>query len=232
MKKEYDTSDKAWEVYKKMYEENLNFSDIKQDSGRPHIKSQFMHGEKISSEMDFSGEVDFNFSEDSPIMSLGMGKGKRYRTRYIHYKMILEQDSADEYYINMLEECKNRHHSPENISIMPQTGNMQGTKQQIGLDRLDVWLLVLNMKYENNINLLQNHCTMENFMPIQYFLDLFDDVYDYAKTIYHIDRELVDDLIESGKKPLNSSYNIINYMLLAKRFWKQKKRYWDSKNPK
>lgn len=52
-----------------------------------------------------------------------------------------------------------------------------------------------------------------------------DDVYDYANTIYHIDRELVDDLIKSGKRPLDSASNIITYMLLAKRFWEQKHQF-------
>lgn len=63
---------------------------------------------------------------------------------------------------------------------------------------------------------------MENCSKIEKFLNLFDDVYDYANTIYHINRKLVDKLIESGKRPLDSAENIIKYMSLAKEFWNQK----------
>lgn len=105
---------------------------------------------------------------------------------------------------------------------MLQSGNMNGAKGAIGLDRLDVWLLMLDMKYRYNINLLQNHCTMENCSEIEKFLNLFDDVYHYANTIYHINREVVDKLIESRKRPLDSASNIITYMSLAKEFWEQK----------
>lgn len=81
------------------------------------------------------------------------------------------------------------------------------------------------MKYEYKINLLQNHCTMENGSEIEEFLNLFDDVYDYANTIYHIDRELVNELMASGKRPLDSAANIIAYMSLAKKFWEQKHKF-------
>ena len=122
----------------------------------------------------------------------------------------------------MLNECSQMYHSQDNISIMLQSGHMQGAKGAIGLDRLDVWLLILDMKYRYNINMLQNHCTMENCSEIEKYLNLFDDVYDYASTIYHINSELVDKLIESGKRPLDSATNIITYMSLAKEFWNQK----------
>lgn len=217
----YDVKDDAWKVYRKMYGENLNFESIDRDK-RPHIESKFKHGNKSSKKMKFSGEIDFNFSNNK-IWELA-------RSRYQHYKKILEKDSVGEEFIKMLDECCKKHHSPENISLMLQTGNMQGAKKGIGLDRLGVWLLVLKMKYENNINLLQNHGTVENSSEIEAFLDLFEDVYDYAKTIYHVDRKLVDDLIESGKKPLDSACNIINYMRLAKRFWEQKRKYLESKD--
>ena len=63
---------------------------------------------------------------------------------------------------------------------------------------------------------------MEKSSEIENLLDVFEDVYDYANTIYHIDKDLVDKLIESGKKPLDSAANIITYMSLAKMFWEQK----------
>jgi hypothetical protein len=120
------------------------------------------------------------------------------------------------------------YHSQDNISILLQSGNLQGAKRGVGIDRFDVWLLVLHMKFEYKINLLQNHCTMENSSEIEEFLNLFDNVYDYADTIYHIDKELVNDLIKSGKHPLDSAPNIITYMSLAKRFWEQKHKFIES----
>lgn len=220
---EYDVKYGAWKIYQKMYKNNLTFTDndIIRNDGRPYIKCQFKHNEKATNPMKFSGETDFNFSTKK--------KRELCRSRYEHFKKILEHDLAGdetlEIYIEMLDECSQMHHSQDNISIMPKSGNMQGVKGSVGLDRLDVWLLLLDMKYRYKINLLQNHCTMENCSEIEDFLNLFDDVYDYANTIYHIDKKLVKDLIESGKRPLNSASNIITYMSLSKRFWDQKHRF-------
>lgn len=222
---EYDVKYQAWKIYQIMYKKNLIFTenDIIRNGRRPYISCQFVHNKKITNPMKFSGETDFNFSTKR--------KRELCRSRYEHYKKILERDLEDsgilEIYVRMLNECSQMCYSQDNISIMLQTGNMQGVKGAIGLDRLDVWLLVVDMKYRYNINLLQNHCTMENCSEIEEFLNLFDNVYDYANTIYHIDRKLVDDLIESGKRPLDSADNIIVFMSLAKRFWEQKHRFID-----
>ena len=220
---EYDVKYGAWKIYQKMYKDNLAFSDddIIRSDGRPYIKCKFMHNKKSTHPMKFSGETDFNFSHKK--------KRELCTSRYEHYRKILRRDLDDDIlfgiYIEMLNECSRMHHSQDNISIMLKSGNMQGAKGAIGLDRLDVWLLILDMKYRNKINLLQNHCTMDNGSEVEDFLNMFEDVYDYANTIYHIDKELVDELIESGKKPLNTASNIITYMSLAKRFWEQKHAY-------
>lgn len=222
---EYDVKDEVWKIYRIMYKNNLikggnlfTENDIIKNDGRPYIKCQFIHNGKCTEEMRFSGETDFNFSVKK--------KRELCRSRYEHYKRILERDLVGdgvlEIYLEMLKECSQKHHSQDNISIMLQSGNMQGAKGAIGLDRLDVWLLILDMKYRYNINMSQNHCTMENCSKIEKFINLFDDVYDYANTIYHINRKLVDKLIESGKRPLDSAENIIKYMSLAKEFWNQK----------
>ncbi|MDE6954036.1 MAG: hypothetical protein K2P09_09540 [Erysipelotrichales bacterium] len=226
---EYDVELNAWKIYKKMYENNLDFTedDIIRNDGRAYLKCIFKHNEKSTELMKFSGETDFNFSTHK--------KRELCRSRYEHYRKILERDLAGNEelskYIEMLNKCSERHHSQENISIMPKSGNMQGVKGSVGLDRLDVWLLVLDLKYTYKINLLQNHCTMENYLEIDKFLNLFDDVFDYANTIYHIDRDLVKDLIESGKNPLVSASYIITYMSLANRFWEQKRKFIEEKNP-
>lgn len=118
-------------------------NDIIKNDGRPYIKCQFIHNGKCTEEMRFSGETDFNFSAKK--------KRELCRSRYEHYKRILERDLIDEgvleIYLEMLKECSQKHHSQDNISIMFQSGNMQGAKGAIGLDRLDVWLLILDMKY-------------------------------------------------------------------------------------
>ena len=91
-------------------------------------------------------------------------------------------------------------------------------------------MTIQDLKFKYNINLLQNHCTKENSFAIENFLGLFDNVYEYADAIYHIDKKLVDDLIESGKNPLNSIDSIKNYMDLAKRFWEQNGKFIDGLN--
>ena len=130
---EYDVNKDAWDVYRKIYRENLRFDVIRKNK-RPHIESTFKYKEKSTKPLNFSGETDFNFSKNE-ISEL-------HRSRYEHYKKILDNNYED-----LLNECCEKHHSKENISIMLQTGNMQGAKREIGIDRLDVWLLVLNLEF-------------------------------------------------------------------------------------
>lgn len=223
---EYDVKYGSWMIYQAMYKNNLNFTDddIIRTDGRPYIQCKFMHNGNESEVLKFSGETDFNFSNRK--------KRELCRSRYYHYRKILERDLEGEpildIYVEMLNECVKKHHSQDNISLMPMSGNLQGAKGSVGLDRLDVWLLILDMKYSHGINLLKNHCTMEKFSEIDSFLDLFDDVCDYTQTIYHIDSTLTRKLIELGKIPLDTADAIIEYMSLAMRFWEQKNQFIES----
>lgn len=216
MNKEYDGADLAWQLYKARYRDNLKIERLenknKNNTDRLYVEEYFKHGEKKSYKMIFSGDIDFNFSR----------KGLNGQSRYDIFKKLLKNNKEC---IERLDDyMKNKHHSEENISIMPSTGNLQNVKQGIGNDRLDTFVWALNEYYNNNSNLLFNHSTKENMPALSSFLELFIDIYDYCKTIYHIEEELVDDLIKSGSKAIDSEERVKRYMDLADRFWKSKKK--------
>lgn len=220
--KEYDSKYSSWQIYKILYKNNLgNFcyeKNVKQDEKRPYIIGFSHKGKKI--DYCFGGETDFNFSKKNVSVL--------HRSRYEHFKELLKRDLDGEpildIYLTMLDECCERYHSQDNISLMLKIGNMQGVKGVIGTDRIDVFLLVVDLYYKG-INLIQNHSTYENIDAIPEFLSLFDDVYDYAETMYHIDRKLTRKLIESGKKPIDSASRVIEYLGYANQFWEQKGEY-------
>lgn len=112
-----------------------------------------------------------------------------------------------------------------NISLMPQTGNLQSVKQGIGNDRIDTFIWAIDEYYNGNSNLLINHSSYENIEPLRTYLNIFGSnrgIYNYCKTIYHIDESLVDRMIASGKQAIDTSDRIIDFMDLAVEFWQQK----------
>lgn len=138
---------------------------------------------------------------------------------------------ADEFskYECQLEECYIKFHSCENISILPQTGNLQLMKKGIGNGRLDTFIWSLNTYYEEQGNLILNFCSADNMSALNAYLNLFSDVYEYCSVIYGINKELTLRLITSGKQEIDSPKRVIEYVNLAKDFWKQKRAYIDSK---
>lgn len=232
--KEFDTSPIAWQAYRLMYAVNFNenFQVLYQSKpltledlrlmyevetgprSRPYI-TDFTYKGREAREMNFSGETDFNF-----------GKGFGY-TRIYKYEKLIEnaEISGTDYSRDLLDVCKKLWKSIANISLMPQTGNLQGTKKNIGNDRIDTFIYALNGYYTQTNNLLMNHTSFQNMIYLKSYLDLFDSVEDYCDAIYHINRELVDDLIISGGQAIDSVDRLNEHMELAIRFWGQKIEY-------
>lgn len=227
--KEYDVKFAAWQIYKRLYmgflkDFSYEVDVIKEENGknvRPYLSSQFKH-KVISTELKFSGETDFNFSKKK---IFGYG-----RSRYQHFMEFLNEKEGVEYEeaVKRLDICCKKHHSYENISIMPQTGSMNLLKKGIGNDRLDVWVWCINKYYLQESNLLYNFCSYEHMECLKEYLQCFDNVYDYCAMIYKIDEELTHDLIVSGSKSIDSADRVLEYIALAERFWEQKRKYIDN----
>lgn len=226
--KEYDVKFGSWQIYKHIYKENIAIDyndDINNKSyKRKYVEKEFVYLNKKSMIMRFSGETDFNFNPNGKVFGYG-------RSHYHHYEKLLREDNSkgftSEELIEKLKTCKDRYHSQPNISLMPQTGNLQSVKKGVGNDRLDVFVLCIDSYYKKNFNALLNHCSHENRKYLQSFLDLFKSANEYCNVIHHIDQKLTEDLIESGRKPIDSADRIIEYMDLFDRFWNQKKKYID-----
>lgn len=218
---EYDVSNEAWKIYSKVYCENIEImeGDFHTKRGRPFVKKTFKYNGKESKLLKFSGETDFNFSKKKVF---GYG-----RSRYEHFKVLLANTSPE--YERKLDECYNKFHSQENISILPQTGNLQFVKKGIGNDRLDTFIWCLNAFYQNQGNLMLNFCSADNITALNSYLHLFSNACEYCSVIYGINQELTLRLITSGKQEIDSPKRVIEYMNLANDFWEQKRNYIDSK---
>lgn len=213
-KEEFDSNPIAWKIYNLMYAENFVEAFEIIDKPRKHIKNSFSYKGKHTSQMNFSGETDFNF-----------GHGWAH-TKYEKYVKLITQTSISQEdetkYSNHLNICSKLYKSIVNISIMPQTGNLQSAKKGIGNDRMDVFIWALAEYYNKSSNVLTNYCSYENMESLQKYLDIFGDVYNYCDAIYHINESLVNDLIKSGKESIDSVERMVSYMDLASKFWRQK----------
>lgn len=217
IKEEFDTSPIAWEIYELMYATNFDKISEMSCESRKYIENSFIYNGKSTDPMKFSGETDFNF-----------GSGWAH-TRYEKYEKLITQASIpQEYktmYFNHLVICNKLYKSIVNISMMPQTGNLQSVKKGIGNDRIDTFIWALDEYYNKNTNILTNYCSYENMNILKNYLNIFGDVNNYCGAIYHINESLVDELIISGKESIGSAEHMISYMNLALRFWRQKIAY-------
>lgn len=208
---EFDSSNLAWLIYKIFYGTDF-FIEKKRTKNRKY--SKLVVGDK---EINMSGDTDFNF-----------GPGWSHSI-YHKFEKYLSEEPKDYYsfYKSQLKKCKKLYKSILNISLMPQTGNLQSTKKGIGNDRLDTFIWALDSYYKGETYLLFNNSSFANTLYLKGYLDLFkrDDgkaIYNYCSKIYCIGQELVDDLILSGKEAIDSPERVLNYMRLSFRFWCQK----------
>ena len=72
-----------------------------------------------------------------------------------------------------LQRCVKLYKSVLNISLMPQTGNLQITKKGIGNDRVDTFIWALDSYYNDETSLLFNNSSFNNTSYLKEYLDLF-----------------------------------------------------------
>lgn len=172
-----------------------------------------------------SGETDFNFN------------GEKYgKFLKILFKDCGSNKEKFEENYKLLKYCNTMHHTLLNFSLMQSMGNIQGFKSKglhiknreyEWLDRLDTLVYKLNEFYK-----LEKEKRKENIIIVngkknsEYLLDYlncFSDVYDYCNKVYFIsEKSFVNELIESGKKPITCTTDVVNYMNLAIAFWDKK----------
>lgn len=152
---EFDTSDLAWLVYKIFYGVDFKIEEAKD---RQYIEFVF-ENKKIN----MSGDTDFNF---------GQGWAHSISSKFEKY---LGTVSKEYYFLykTQLKICKKMYKSILNISLMPQTGNLQSVKKGIGNDRLDTFIWALDSYYKGETSLLFNYSSFENTSYLKDYLDLF-----------------------------------------------------------
>lgn len=219
MKTEFDTSNEAWEVYKLLYE--VNFPDgieLKQNKRRRFIEERITVNNRTSAKpINFSGDTDFNYT-----------KGFAHSRLTAYRKYLKDGRIPGKYakiYSNNLTIFEELTYSIVNVSLIPQNGNMQAIKQGVGNDRLDTFIWALDEYYNKTSNVLFNHSSANNMPVLKEYLAMYQDVYEYCATVYHINESLVDELIESGKRAVDSPERVIEFMNLTYRFWTQKAKF-------
>ena len=178
--------------------------------------------------LEISGETDFNFS-----LKVGLYRQSKYDT----YKKILESiddQKRQREALELLDCCEQATHEPENYSLMLCNGSMQTMKGSLDMDRIDVFLYLLDSYYKKENELILSHCVFNEQNNLRNYLNMFtckanskDSIYVYCNEIYHIsDKELIDDMIKSGRTSIKSPDRVVEYMKLAVRFWKAKYQYY------
>jgi len=100
-----------------------------------------------------------------------------------------------------------------------------------------LFMELINMEGKNLIKQLYIMYpeSKENIIELLNYLMQFQDIYDYCEKIYFLEKDykietsklLVDALIESGDKPLDSANRVIEYIKLAIDFWNAKLTYFN-----
>lgn len=252
---DYDSSPAAWEHYFRFYpvknfgvvvnddeiEESYSFERLryKTSSGvtRLYMQTQSCVDKKSQTVCNclprIGGETDFNFKD----------------TASVYFKKLLGDDVGAS---NLLCRCQKMFHSLLNFSLMQAMGNLQCIK---GARRLDEFVCLLEEYFaekeeQKRFEKLKsyNKCrNSANTKELCKYLNQFDGLYDYCAKIYFLptggyptdvnvecpielyesNKVLIDGLCKHGKIELDSSENVINYMLLAVNFWQAKEKYFN-----
>lgn len=235
-----DSSEKIWtEYYKPFYSkigwdfwQIFDYEQLEQKNERCYAKC---HEESVKYGKSFiecklGGELDFNFNS----------------SKYKRYKEIINKDNKVNKVkaIKLLNECEKRQWRRCNFSVLITSGglnNVKGTLSQEhgkrSLDRFDVFVFVLNDYFsirkikEDYMHIIFSdswRSARENRECLYNYLRLFENIEDYFKKNYNIiaeegrNKKLINDLIESGSKPIDSRERVVEYLKLANLYWNSK----------
>lgn len=185
--------------------------------------------ERIKETLEIGGETDFNFSK-----KIGIHRQSKYGI----YKKILNEIKDNEKKVEaiaLLDHCEEQTRKIVNFSLMLCNGSLQTLKGTLDKDRIDVFIYLLHNYFMGRDELILSHCAPCYVKSLKEYLDLFKDensphlsIYKYCLEIYHIkNKKLVKNILDSGKKAINTPDRVIEYMNLAIRFWKCKAKYYE-----
>lgn len=237
-----DSSPEAWDHYRRFY--NYLIKEKFEIKFHEYMKVGNYRGEYINKPIKYynrlqyllegksdtnsassriSGETDFNFND------------KKYD---IFMALLYNYYSGDqlEQHISSLNFCADMHNTLVNFSIMQVMGNMQryksrGIKEE-WLDRVDslVYLLdefyKIDKKYRGESEIIKYGGA--NGEVLLKYLNQFKDLNDYCKKIYFIDEKLTEEMVKSGQLPIHNGKRVVEYIELAKKFWKVKEDYFNN----
>lgn len=204
----YDSSEEAYQFYKNIYNNELTLS-----------KKNYIWKNEIS----ISGDIVFNFNE----------------TKSKYFESIIKNDEfasddKKEYckqFLKILFEFHDK--TVLNISAYPKEGGLNNIKQNLGNDRLDVFISALNFYYQGIDSFILDSgfkkMVYNNRKILKTFLDSFDKK-NSTKSLCNIifflyqvnDENLINNLIGNGTKHLSSIDSILEYCSLAVRFWRNR----------
>lgn len=115
---------------------------------------------------------------------------------------------------------------------MPITGNLQGTKGTIGKDRFDVFIWALHLYYNYGIDLIINsHTTVQSIKELIEILNCFErdtkSPKSYYKFFCDLNEDIVNQLVISGEKRIDTTDRVLDYIVLAYKVWNIRKNNFD-----
>lgn len=245
---EPDSCEEAWKHYKEFYSEtyfirkNYNFDDLFLYNLYKDVGLQKEHKNEIGKRYDYTNKLKSTRNRYYALKK-GTKKEKKDRIEYCppasrvggecdfnfndgKYKLFKNIIGDNQTALQQLNRCKEMHHTLLNFSLIQAMGNMQGFKGSNRFDRLDTFVYELNRYYSGtSVNVLSKSTTCNKPHLIE-FLDNFKNIYKYCEEVYFInDKELVDEIIASGEKPIEACEDVKRYMDLAEKFWAAKESY-------
>ena len=206
---EYDKGEDAVELLSTIYNQE-NSKGIIIDNNDICVK-----GVRIEA----SSDTDINF--------------KRNKIRY--YEDIVDSNSGEMDMIQIenlkrqLNVLNHLTYTPTNISLMPRTAGLNNIKQNWGNDRIDTFIYMLDLYYKGNRSIIldagrrtRGIISYKARNQLALYLDSFSDIYDYCEKIYHIDKVLVDIMLQTGGMGLECAEMVDIYVSIANAFWNQK----------
>lgn len=241
---EYDTSKEIWDMYKTIYKwnESNKYWDLESkptDKKKPRRFAKIklaglkkygfdnltlLFGNTQKDNIRLSGDIVFNFSEG------------HYSKQANKYKKLLEKIADKDKktsYQKKLGICIKNHHSSKNCALLLSNGKLQIAKKSIGDDRGDTFIWALNSYFVGESEIILNAATPEWVSVLRCFLDFFkhplcpsESIYNYCEYFYNItDRELIDHLVNSGAKAIDTPERVCEYIDLAIEFWKERDKF-------
>lgn len=230
-----DSSPLAWDYYLIVHKDEFNIEieqlsngfDARMPNGFAKPGGQVRRIIAVYKNITIAGDCAFNFN-DKKLMGFWEILG------------LDEKESMK----SLLLLCCFMHHSVFNFTLMPRTGGLNDVKgvkicDTQGFDRLDAFLFRLNDFY-NSRNLEHNILSVasdENKKALYSFLaSEVGNFENYCNLFYHISsketkdsegKNLYDKLLENGKKEINNSDSLLQYIELAVEFWEHQANHYD-----